>query len=216
MLKQRLKTAIKQLDEKNVQASLAAIYELEEIIQEYPQYHWQVMETLASFLRKNTAMNSHCEEVANNEPTNIRMDIQAALSVIGRRNIQQDEGWYVLDLSFLDTRGANLDGADFRGINFYRTNFAGASLRGANLYQAILSAANLTGATLEQANLCEAILGAANLSSANLKDANLSRANLYLANLHGAILDGADLGDTNLRDVNCCNTTFNKSNLKLI
>ena len=90
-------------------------------------------------------------------------DIQAALTVIGRRT----EGQGTLDLGKVSIPGALLYGA----------NLSNAYLRGANLSGAYLTA-NLRGAILTEANLSGATLDAANLNGAYLRDANLSGASL--------------------------------------
>ncbi|MHC5934528.1 pentapeptide repeat-containing protein [Nostoc sp.] len=130
----------------------------------------------------------------------VRPDVQAALTVIARRDVNKDPENEQLDLSYTDIRGANLNRANLEQTNLYQANLAGANLREANLAGAILSAANLEGANLYLANLEGTILSAANLKGANLEGANLHRASLYLAGLHGAILNDARLDGVNLRE----------------
>ncbi|ULP74259.1 Secreted effector protein PipB2 [Nodularia sphaerocarpa UHCC 0038] len=173
---------------------LAVIYDLEEFSQNYPQYHWEVMELLTNFVQNQAAQ-------INRSPT-IPPDIQVALTVIGRRDTNQDESEEQLDLSHTDMRGANLNQANLEQTNLYQVNLSEANLCGANLSGAILTAANLSGANLCGANLCGAILSAANLSGANLVGANLQQANLYLANLQEASLTDAILKGANLREAN--------------
>lgn len=198
--RQSFKLAIEQLDRQNREISLAVFDDLAKISQDEPKLHWQIMENLTNFIRKNAPYDSQ-EEFNNNPLLTIRAEIQAALTVIAKRNIQQDIEGEQLDLSHTDMRGANLAGANLAKTNLYQTNLAGANLCSANLHGAILSAANLSGANLSGANLKEAILSAANLSEANLSGADLQRANLYLAKLDGAILNDAILNGANLREV---------------
>ncbi|MDH6061420.1 pentapeptide repeat-containing protein [Chrysosporum bergii ANA360D] len=179
---------IQDLNNEKLEHKVKIIYDLEQFYQKYSQYHWQVMVILTHFVQNHTGY------VTGEIPT----DIQAALTVIGRRDSSQDEEQ--LDLSYTDIRGANLAGANFPLTNLYQVNLSGANLTGANLSGVILSAANLCGANLAGANLCEAILCAANLAGANLTGANLQRANLYLATLQGASLNDATLDGANLRE----------------
>ncbi|TVP62466.1 MAG: pentapeptide repeat-containing protein [Nodularia sp. (in: Bacteria)] len=190
----------KQLNNENMDNRLAVIYDLEEFSQNYPQYHWEIMGILTNFVQ-NYAADINRNEFNNNPSPTIPTDIQVALTVIGRRNTNQDESDGQLDLSQTDMRGANLNQANLELANLYQVNLSGANLSGANLSGAILSAANLREANLSGANLSGAILSAANLSGANLAGANLQQANLYLANLHGAILGDAILKQANLREV---------------
>ncbi|OUL24288.1 pentapeptide repeat-containing protein [Nostoc sp. 106C] len=196
---QRLKLAIEQLEGENREINLAVFDDLAQIAQKEPKFHWKIMEALTNFIRNNAPYLPQ-EEVKDYPFSRIRADIQAALTFIAKRNIQQDIENNQLDLSHTDIRGANLSGANLQQTNLYQTNLAGANLCSANLHGAILTAANLSGANLTGANLKEAILSAANLSGANLSGANLNRANLYLAKLDGAILKDAILNEANLRE----------------
>ncbi|WP_334694231.1 pentapeptide repeat-containing protein [Nostoc sp.] len=197
--KQRLRIAIEQLGNNTIETNLAVINDLEQIAQNHPQYHWIIMDILTTFVRENTLYMSQ-KEVKSNLRAKVRVDIQAALTVIARRDVNKDPENEQLNLSHTDIRGANLNGANLKQTNLYQANLAGANLREANLAGAILSAANLEGANLYLANLQGTILSAANLERANLSGANLHRASLYLAGLHGAILNDVLLDGANLRE----------------
>ncbi|MBN3892169.1 MAG: pentapeptide repeat-containing protein [Nostoc sp. JL31] len=199
LLRQRLRIASEQLENNTREISLAVINDLEQIAHSHPEYHWIIIEILTTFVRKNAPFIPQ-EKVTSKLSTKIRIDIQAALTVIVRRDANKDSANEQLDLSFTDMRGANLKGANLQQTNLYQANLAGANLYQANLAGAILSAANLEGANLYLANLEGAILSAANLEKANLSGANLHRASLYLASLHGAILNNAILDGANLRE----------------
>ncbi|MFN6460410.1 MAG: pentapeptide repeat-containing protein [Nostoc sp. DedVER02] len=198
--KECLNIAIEQLGNNTIKTSLTVINDLEQIAQNHPQYHWIIMNILSNFLREKTLYLSQ-EEVTTNLSVKVRADIQAALTVIARRDVNKDPENEQLDLSHIDMRGVNLNGANLQQINLYQANLTGANLTEANLAGSILSAANLEGANLYLANLEGAILSAANLKGANLTGANLHYASLYLANLHGAILNDAILDRANLREV---------------
>lgn len=120
------------------------------------------------------------------------LDIQAILTVIGRRKYSSVNG----EPDLLDIRDVDLPGADFPGANLDFTLFTGTNLKNSNLIMASLKGAFLQFTNLEGAFLQFANLKGANLEDAYLKDANLEDANLKDANLEGAILDG-----TNLRGV---------------
>ncbi|MBK1988760.1 pentapeptide repeat-containing protein [Sphaerospermopsis aphanizomenoides BCCUSP55] len=199
-----LMKVIKGLENNSIEISLSAIQDLERLAEVNPQYHWIIMDMLMNFVR-NKAGNLSSQEVINNSTANTRIVIQAAITVIARRDANQDPENEQIDLSYTDLRGVNLQGANLEQTNLYQVNLSQANLSGANLSGAILSAANLSGANLNCANLSGAILSAANLSSANLSGANLRRANLYLASLQDAILNDAILDGANLREakLNC-------------
>ena len=197
--KERLRIAIEQLGNKTIETSLAVINDLEQIAQNHPQYHWIIMDILTTFVRENAPYMPQ-EKVTSNLSTKVRVDIQAALTVIARRDINKDPENEQLDLSHTDMRGANLNKANLKQTNLYQANLAEANLTEANLAGAILSAANLEGTNLYLANLEGAILSAASLKGANLFGANLQCASLYLAGLHGAVLNDAIFDGANLRE----------------
>ena len=197
--KERLRIAIEQLANNTIETNLAVVNDLEQISQEYPQYHWLIMDILTTFVRANSPYMPQ-EKITSNSTVKIRTDIQAALTVIARRNTNKDLENEQIDLSHTDMRGVNLKGANLEQTNLYQVNLSGANLRKANLAGAILSAANLEGADLTRANLKGAILSAANLKGANLSGTSLHQANLYLARLYEAILDGVILKGANLRE----------------
>lgn len=197
--RKRLIIAIQNLDNYQIQTGLAAIDDLEKIAKAEPKFHWEIMVRLTNFVQKHAPYIAEDDRKGKRSPT-VPIDIQAALTVIARRDGRKDPENEQLDLSHTNLTGANLCEAYLEKTNLYQANLCGANLCGANLSGAILTAANLKGANLSSANLKEAILSAANLEHANLSGANLHRANLYLAKLQGATLDDAILHQANLRE----------------
>ncbi|MEM8697520.1 MAG: pentapeptide repeat-containing protein [Pseudomonadota bacterium] len=111
-----------------------------------------------------------------------RADVQAALTVIGRRELRlrdyETTKDYHLDLTHTNLQNANLGGARLEGAYL-----EGARLEGANLGVAHLEGANLGGAHLERADLGEAHLERAKLGGAHLEGADLVGAKLKSADL---------------------------------
>jgi uncharacterized protein YjbI with pentapeptide repeats len=184
--KKQLKIALARLENQDIRSRLAGISDLAQIAQEYPQFHWVIMVLLTDFIRYHAPYLPQ-EQVLNNCNITVRVDIQAAMTVIGKRDTNQDPINEQLDLSHTDMQGINLNGVNLEHANLYQVNLQAANLSGANLSKAILSAANLQGANLNLVNLEGAILSAANLDGANLEGANLDQASLYLAKLPRAI-----------------------------
>ena len=122
---------------------LGGIYALEGVMNasERPeQYRGPVLEMLCAFVREYTIGKTVFEKPA--------IDIQAALTVIGRRKGQE-----LADLAKANIPGANLSGANLSGANLSGVNLRGADLTGANLRSANLRGANLSAAYLIRANL---------------------------------------------------------------
>jgi DNA-binding PadR family transcriptional regulator len=176
---------------------LRAIHELDRFVKVEPEHHWEIMQALATFIRTNSPIE---------KSDSIEVDIQAALDVIGNRNIDLDSPIGSIDLHQISLRGANLIRASFKGANFMESNFTEANLMFANLREANLEGTNLMRANLMRANLTEAYLSKANLTLANLMKANLT----------GAYLSKADLGRANLSEANLAKANLQRANLNKV
>jgi uncharacterized protein YjbI with pentapeptide repeats len=227
LISERLMAAIAQLGHDKIETRTSSIYVLERIAQDFPQEHWTIMEILTAFVRENAYLRdadnrdedspAYLSQYKNNErriqpeeSPKIRRDIQAALTVIGRRNSQQDDESKKLDLRYTDLRRADLLGTDLQ-----RADLRGSDLRGADLRSCHLSEANLENIKLAGCVLYEANLSKANLQGANLQGANLNRADLYGANLRGANLVGASLRAANLQGANLYKANLQQATLKV-
>lgn len=115
-------------------------------------------------------------------PSNIPalpIDIQAILTVLGRRNLGFEEGKdQRLDLRDTDLRQAQLSMAKMRGVILWHTH---------------LERAQLICADFEEASFMEAHLEEAICSNANLRGADFSFTRLNGTDLSIAHLEGADL-----------------------
>ncbi|MEH1931120.1 pentapeptide repeat-containing protein [Nostoc sp.] len=191
---ERFAKAIEQLGNEKIEVRLGAIYTLERIAKDSTQDHWTIMEVLTAFVRENAPLKKEEKQ----ESPKIRTDIQAALTVIGRRNTENEQEKQRLDLSNIDIRGVDLIKANLERADFISSNFEGALLMQARLQNAEFYNANLRSVVLSEANLQKAYLSGTKLQQANLYKANLQGsflpgANLHLANLVEANLQGANL-----------------------
>ena len=220
-LTDRFSKGIEQLGSESVDIKLGGIYTLERIAKESKKDHWVIMEVLTAFVRKpyqaitfpggdhNELHSIHVESVKSSWAA-----IQAALTVIGRRNLTLVTG----DQGRIDIHGAilpgarlvsaNLDGANLSESYLGLADFQQASLRNTNFSRANLDGANLKGVDLSGSNLSGAILSRANLDGANLKGVDLSGALLFDANLSGADLSGTDLSGIRFNGVNLKGANF--------
>ncbi|WP_392476193.1 pentapeptide repeat-containing protein [Nostoc sp. C110] len=190
---ERFAKAIEQLGSEKIEMRSGAIYTLERIAKDSAKDHWTIMEVLTAFVRENAPRKP--DEENTQQTPKICTDIQAAVTVIGRRNYENDKKNQSLDLSNIDIQGANLIGANLQGAFLGGANLQGAFLIGANLQEAILYKANLQEAILYKANLQEAMLREANLQKVNIIGSHLQGAILYTANRQEAILKEAKLQD---------------------
>jgi hypothetical protein len=198
---ERFTKAIEQLGSDNLSIRLGGIYALERIAKDSERDHWTIMEVLSAFVRENPPLKEDLKDKkAENEqePQKLRTDIQAALTVIGRRDPEKDKG--VLNLRSTDLRGANLSTAQLQGADFCEAKLQGAYLIKANLKEAKLVMANLEGAHIRHANLEKAKFWEANLRGAKLQEANLKEAGFYNANLELAVFEKANLEGAELSE----------------
>ncbi len=207
----RYNAAVTNLGSTSVDVRLGGIYALQRIMQDSPRDQPTVVAVLCAFVRDHASAVT--ARPSTSPPTSAALggppaDIQAALTVVGTRNIADDGSATVVDLTDAHLSGADLSGAHLSGADLTGTVFTKANLIGALLSRAHLSDANLSGAFLSRAHLSDANLSGAFLSGAFLVDANLSGAFLSRADLVDADLSGADLSHAFLVGAN-----FTKANL---
>jgi Pentapeptide repeats (8 copies) len=228
----RYTKAIEQLGSDKLDVRIGGIYALERVARDSARDHPTVMEVLTAFIREHSrepwpppdSGSQERERSTRPDVQEARPDVQAAVTVIGRREARPDVQAAVtvigrreakrdirhIDLSDADLRratlvgaylsGANLIGADLTGAHLSGADLTGASLTsaglsGAHLADADLSGAHLSGAVLKRARLSTWVYSSAYLAGASLTGADLGGADLTGADLTGADLTGADLTD---------------------
>jgi uncharacterized protein YjbI with pentapeptide repeats len=221
----RYTKAIEQLGSDKHDVRIGGIYALERIAHDSTRDHPTVVEVLAAFVRE------HCREQpppADPDPgigpATMRGDVQAALTVIGRRDSSRDRRQIGLARSNLS--GSYLKGATLAGATFFDADLSGAILIEANVSHAVFTGTKLVHATLIAANVAGANLTGADLTSANLMGADLTGANLAGANLtramlgsgfsptlHNKALPGANLTEANLVGANLIGANLTDANL---
>jgi uncharacterized protein YjbI with pentapeptide repeats len=202
LISNQVAKGFEQLASEKVAMRLGGTYGLEGVMNTSTEYHQPVLEALCAFVRDGTI-----GMIVNDRrpPT----DIQAALTVIGRRG----DGSGQVDLSSANIPGVNLEGANLAEANLEGANLGAARLENANLTHAILSGVNLAGAYVSYATLDRASLMHANLNSAYLNGAHLLATFLFRASMSGADLDNANLTDAILGGVNLRGATLDHANL---
>jgi hypothetical protein len=177
----RYTKTIEQLGSEKLDVRIGGIYALERIARDSARDHPTVMEVLTAFIREHSREPWPPSDADHSEQEQLtRPDIQAALTVVGRRDVRRD-------IQPIDLTGAHLFGADLSGAHLANAYLTSAYLDAADIYDA-----DLSGAHLANAHLCAYFAGA-NLAGAHLNGANLSGAHLSGADLSGAHLAGADL-----------------------
>jgi uncharacterized protein YjbI with pentapeptide repeats len=200
-----------------LQVRLGGVYALERLARDSPRDQPTIIEVLSAFVRTNAP-----SPTAPRSPTtavscpyeHIGPDVQAGLTILGRRDSSQDQGVIV------DVHETCLIGAVFNGANLANADFNGANLTNAefysdnNLNSANFVAADLAGVEFytkagdygttckntyfDYANLAGYRSGCRTLEGANLYRANLTDASLLLAFARGASFNEADLTNARL------------------
>jgi uncharacterized protein YjbI with pentapeptide repeats len=216
LITERFSKAVEQIGNNKEEVVIGGIYSLERIAKDSPEDQWTIMEVLISYIRKNSPIPSNIQQLepaarekALKKLPSVSISVQAALTVIGRRKVENDQAGDNLagtndlnKIKILDLSGTNLSGANLNRANLNRANLNRAYLNVAKLEEAILNRADLNRASLGFAKLEGARLNGANLNRADLNGAYLNRANLNGAKLEGARLNGANLNRADLNGAN--------------
>jgi uncharacterized protein YjbI with pentapeptide repeats len=209
---QRFTAAVEQLGHDKAEVRLGAIFALERIANDSIRDAPTITETLSAYIR------NRCTSVA--PPM---ADVQAALTVLGRRSWAEKIGYSMP----VDLTGAVLDGYDlskaslkyciainasFRGSNLRSCDLCYAKLQGASLDGAVATSAKFRGISAFSSKWTGAHLGAADMTRANLQRATMKNATLHRAlfvrarlneaDLSNAAVDGADFSEADLTGSN--------------
>jgi hypothetical protein len=171
----RWNAAVTNLGSANIEIRLGGIYALQRIMQDSPRDQSTVVAVLCAFVRDHTSSGAAPPGAS---ASHLATDIQAALNVVGTRNIAHDDG------AIVDLNDAQLHKAQLSSMVFYDADFSGADLSSAYLASTKFLGANLSGANFSGTDLTEADLSSADLSGTDLSGAQISGANLFDADPH--------------------------------
>jgi uncharacterized protein YjbI with pentapeptide repeats len=212
LITERFAKAVEQLGSQDSSVRIGSIYALERISRDSPKDQWTVIEVLTAFIREHSPMSNKINtKVQDLQLKSIATDVQAALTVVGRRSMKGDLGSLrnrMLDLRQVNLYNAILEEASFNGVYLYSSN-----LKGAYLYKIQLGESRLSGTDFRNAYLQEAYLAAAQLEKANLSNADLFLADLEFASLLSANLRNATLNATNLKTARLYNADLQGASL---
>jgi hypothetical protein len=214
----RYSKAVEQLGNPNLDVRIGGIYALERLARDSSLDRETVVYVLATFIREHTRVGSR---KPSSEP--VGADVQAALSVLGRRPDAEKEQ-KKLDFYYAGLNEATMHG-DFRNAMFYycrldKASFAGSKIDGAGLSFCTALGAAFSHCSARKANFVNAEYKAGWFLAADLTDADfygtdlsksdfgrryrergepplppatVTRARFTKAKLSGTILRGVDL-----------------------
>ena len=197
----RYTKAVEQLGSDKLDVRVGGIYALERVARDSEKDHPTIMEVLVTSIREHSPEQwpvPKSEDVPLPERMT-RPDVQAALTVIGRRDTGRDNR--PIDLSGANLTRANLAEANLAKANLRDTIFTGADLTGAHVNnEADLTRARLNSAYLNEAHFDSSRLVSAHLEDAHLRDAHFDHATLTGANFTDAGLYGTQFAGADLRN----------------
>ena len=149
---------------------LGGIYSLERIAKDPPKDQWTIIEVLTSFIRKNSPISTKSESIkistkkVSEYQKSVSITVEAALTVIQRRNPNQDKAYKSqIDKEQDQCDELSSESCHDNTMNLSQTNLVGANLGGSYVYEnpycettntgAVLTGANLKGADLRSATL---------------------------------------------------------------
>jgi hypothetical protein len=198
----------------NIEARLGALYSLERLLSESQKDQRTILETLCAYIRENA-----CYDMPTGKDTEdalitflrgdrspsatSRADVQAALTIIGRRPVDireraKHEGWR------LDLSKTNLIGYDFSDLN----------CDGARFVHSFLNFANMSNATFDGCAFENSFLRGAKMIGASLRSANLINREVTRAEIEKTNFDLATVVETDLRKANVVSFSVRGANLE--
>lgn len=205
----QLSTALEQLGSDKIGVRLAGIYALEDQMGAIEVDRAPMLEALTIFVHGQTDHLSAGSDIG--------VEAQTALRVIGRRDNPMRDFEERIDLSSAYLEGLNLareeielakgdkkewevgpyiKKSDFRGANFWRADLARAQFPSVLLDTADFGQANLTSANFTYAHLHWANFEGTRAIGTSFKDAELGGASFVGADVTRADFDGANLDGT--------------------
>ncbi len=139
-------------DTSSITSRIGGILSLENVMKE-KEYRERIKKFFCSYIKEKR------ERTKINDSVLVENDIQLIIEVLGKREIsQKEEKMYLSDL--------NLNGANFKKLNFVNVDFSGTNLENADFTEA-----DLENAILENANLYRVNFKNATLSLVDFKNA---------------------------------------------
>lgn len=180
----RYAKAVEQLGHESADIRIGGIFALERIARDSEADRSTVIEILSAFIREHTRAGVRTPK---REP--VTADVQAALTVLGRRPGSESED-HRIDLYHSGLTEATLSDGDWRGVMFYYSNLTGASFAGARLDGAGLSFCRSDKITA----FTRASARGAHFVNATYTHGWFLAADLTDADFYGCDLSGSDFG----------------------
>ncbi|MDH2381446.1 pentapeptide repeat-containing protein [Bradyrhizobium sp. CER78] len=196
----------------NIESRLGGLYSLERLLDESEKDQRAILETLCAYIRENSPFEPSTSEEEHKaylrgdqtpKPTH-RSDVQAALTIIGRRSLRIREratleGWR------LNFRNSNLVGYDLSSLNFDRSDLTGSFLNFANLNYASFEDSVFETSTLQRAKLTKTCFRSSRfkhclIKGAEIDDTDFRETKIDATDLREATISSFDISGADLRE----------------
>lgn len=203
----------------NLEVRIGAIYALERIAQDSMRDHIQIMEILCAYVRENAPATSIEPAEGPSIRATPRADIQAAITVFGRRLGTQIEletqQQFRLDLRNTDLSGVDFRNGDFSAAIFYHSRFEAALFRDSRLLGTQFQGALLNFADFFNAELRGTVFDLAIINKPVSIPGGMTQS-INMGEIYGISLAGADITAINyLGGPKKTNLTFGTKDTKL-
>jgi hypothetical protein len=194
----------------NLEVRLGAIYALERIAQDSERDYSVILEILCAYIRSNAPSSSAHEIKIENDThpalltTNIkkelskisppRIDVQAAMVVIGRRNLLFDKPFSLK----LDLRFCNLQNINLQRLNYHGAMVSGSKFDGATFIDCNLDKLSGTPKEYNQSFKFDGDISVSHIHPTTMIRANIIGCSMTHATLLGCKFDGALIRKTDM------------------
>jgi hypothetical protein len=180
----------------NLEVRIGAIYALERIAQDSDRDHVQIMEILCAYIRENAKTSDLTPREPPFEYAAPRVDLQAAIDVIGRRpesrKTKEKTQKYRLDLRGTDLSFANFTNGDFSAAIFANCRLEACKFRDADFSGVMFHSSVLNFSEFFRCNLTGARFDASVINRPTAKAGGWV-SSINMGELKGASFPSADL-----------------------
>ena len=198
----------------NLEVRIGAIYALELIAKDSKRDYRRIIEIICLYIRNNAPAVSLDPTEPPFSKAVPRIDIQAAITVLGRREKKQIDiertDKFRLDLRNTDLSGVDFSNGDFsaamfRDCRIEGSNFNDTKLEGTQFFRSLLNFTSFYGADLKGTRFESAIITKCDISNS-----------FVVGDVYGISVVGADLtGISSFRSTEIKNLTFGSADTKL-
>lgn len=209
---ERYSRSVEQLGHPSVDVRLGGIFALERVARDSFADRTTVIEILTAFVREHTSSpdpSASGARVPLADPVSI--DVQAALTVIGRRRVEETDE--PLDLSYTGLHGANLSRGAWRRADFSNAELTWCEFKEADLERALFLFSTLKYCRFRRANCRKTVFSFSTVYRGAFLGADLSEADFTSADLSHSDFSGDGVRPATLREAGFDDATVEEVDL---